>query len=85
MKLQKRLASRLFKCSKKKIRLDPERAEDIKESITKLDIRGLISTGAIIKVKKPGPSRVRARKRKQQQAKGRRRGYGSRKGTKNAK
>jgi large subunit ribosomal protein L19e len=81
MNLQKRLAARLLKVSPKKIRLDPERLEDIKESITKLDIRGLISTKAITKSKKPGPSRSRARKKALQRVKGRQRGHGSRKGT----
>ena len=81
MKLQKRLAARLMKVSPKKIKLDPERLEDIKESITKLDIRGLISTKAITKSKKPGQSRGRARKKSEQRVKGRQKGHGSRKGT----
>tara|TARA_Y100000310_G_scaffold310852_1_gene356561 strand:+ start:12181 stop:12621 length:441 start_codon:yes stop_codon:yes gene_type:complete len=85
MNLQKRLASRILKVSPKKIKFNLDSEEDVKESITKLDVRGLISRKTIIKIKKPGPSKARARKRQQQQGKGRRRGHGSRKGTKNAR
>ena len=85
MQIQKKLAAQILKCSPKKIRLDPDRLEDIKESITKADIRSLIIDGAIYKVKKKGPSRARIRHMKRQKSKGRRKGFGSRKGRKYAK
>ena len=47
--LQKRLAAQMLKCSQKKIKVDETRLEDIKEAITKRDIRGLISENAITK------------------------------------
>ena len=51
MKLQKRLAARITKRSAKKIKLDSDKLDDVKEAITKVDIRGLIADGAI-KLKK---------------------------------
>jgi len=66
LRLQKRLASRLLKSSKKRIRLDPARLIDISEAITKTDMRELISEGAVKAKQKKGVSRVRANKRKTQ-------------------
>jgi large subunit ribosomal protein L19e len=47
LKVQKRLAADILKCSIKKIKIDQSRLEDIKESITKKDIRTLIKEGAV--------------------------------------
>ncbi len=80
LKIQKRLAAKVFKTSKSKVTLDPDRLEDIKESITTVDIKSLIKDKAIMKRKTSGPSRVRARKRQEQRTKGNRKGHGSRKG-----
>ena len=85
MKLQKRLAAQVIGCSPKKILFDDTRLDDIKEAITKADIRHLISSGTIIALQKKGISRGRANKRKRQKSKGRRRGHGSRKGRFNAR
>ncbi|MBW2991954.1 50S ribosomal protein L19e [Candidatus Woesearchaeota archaeon] len=85
LKLQKRLAGEVLKTSKKHIRIDPASAADVKEAITKADIRGLIGRGAIIAKPIKSLSRGRARQRKLQKSKGRRRGYGSRKGKYNAR
>ncbi|MBN2052192.1 50S ribosomal protein L19e [Candidatus Woesearchaeota archaeon] len=80
LKLQKRLASIILHCSPKRIVFDPARLEDIKEAITKTDIRLLIGEGVISRRQEVGVSRVRANKRKRQKSKGLRRGEGSRKG-----
>lgn len=80
LKIQKRLAADVMKTSKSKIRFDTERLQDIKESITKVDIRNLIVDKAIYKMPPVGPSRGRARKQQEQKAKGKRKGHGSRKG-----
>jgi large subunit ribosomal protein L19e len=85
LKLQKKLAAQLLKCSKKRINLDTTRLEDIKEAITKADIRSLISEGAIKKKPSKNISRVRARKISIQKSKGRRKGKGKRKGKKTAR
>jgi len=82
---QKRLAARILKCSKKRVRFDPDRLEDIKEAITKIDIKGLIKDNAIRKIAARGVSRGRARKRLVQRRKGKQRGEGSRKGSRGAR
>lgn len=79
MKLQRRLAARILKCSPKRVFIDPTKLTDIKEAITKTDIRGLIKAGAIRKIPKRGISRSRTRKRRQHLRK-RHRGPGSKKG-----
>ncbi len=83
--LQKRLAASVIGCSEKRIRFDTSRLDEIKETITKADIRGLIKDNAIIIKKKKSSSRFRARARKKQKSKGRQKGFGSRKGKKTAR
>ncbi len=85
MKVQKRLAAEVLKCSKNRIVFDSSRLSEIKEAITKGDIRKLIADGAISKLQKKGISNVRAKKLAAQKSKGRRKRRGSRKGTKNAR
>jgi len=80
LSLQKRLAASVLKCSEKRVSLDPKRLEDIKEAITKTDIRLLVGEGAIKGMQKKGVSRVRANKLKRQKSKGQRKGKGSKKG-----
>jgi len=80
--VQKRLAAQILKCSPDRVWVDPERLEEIKEAITKQDIRVLIGNKLIIKRQIKGQSRVRARKKLVQKRKGRQKGKGSRKGTK---
>lgn len=85
LSLQKRLAASLLKCSEKKIALDTEKLEEIKEAITKDDIRILISNKIITRKQDTGVSRHRARKRQVQRKKGRQKGHGTRKGRPNAR
>lgn len=85
MMVQKRLAAEVLKCSKKRIVFDSSRLSEIKEAITKQDIRKLIADGAISKLQKKGISNVRTKKIAIQKAKGRRKRRGSRKGGKNAR
>lgn len=85
LNVQKRLAAQVLKCSPKRVTFDGERLTEIKEGITKGDIRSLIKQGAIQVVQKKGISRLRAKERQSQRKKGRQRGHGSRKGTKNAR
>jgi len=82
---QKKLASDVLKISKEKVWLDVTRLEEIKEAITKADIRSLIKDKAIKGKKIVGTSRSRARKIQVQKLKGRRRGDGSRKSATNAR
>ena len=82
---QKVLAAGLLKCSKKRVIFDIERLEEIKEAITKADLRGLIKDKAISSKPIKGISRGRARKRQEQRRKGRQKGHSSKKGKKTAR
>jgi large subunit ribosomal protein L19e len=79
-KIQKKLAAKISKRSAKKVKLDPDRLDDIKEAITRADVKGLIKDNAIFLEQKTGVSRSRAKKIHSQRVKGRQRGHGSRKG-----
>ena len=85
LKIQKRLAAQILKSSENDIWLDSNRLDEIKEAITKADVKSLIKDKAIKARKIRGISRYRARKRKKQKSKGRRRGSGSLKGSKGAR
>lgn len=82
---QKTLSAKILKCSKKRVTFDTERLDEIKEAITRADIRSLIKDEAIIAKPIKGISRARARKRQKQRRKGKQRGHGSRKGKKTAR
>lgn len=83
--IQKRLAAQIFKCSPKNVWLDSDRSKEIKEAITKIDIKNLIKEGMIARQKIPHQSRANARKSHAQKVKGRKSGKGSRKGSPNAR
>ncbi|RZN73100.1 MAG: 50S ribosomal protein L19e [Candidatus Methanolliviera hydrocarbonicum] len=85
LSMQKNLAAKVMKIGKNRVRLDPEKGEDIAVAITRDDIRGLIEDGAIKKVQKKGVSRGRARERDAKRTYGHRKGHGKRKGAKNAR
>lgn len=85
LNIQKRLASQILKCSEKRIVFDTDRLDEIKEAITKADIRALIKKEAIRRKPIKSISRGRARKIRVQKIKGRQKGHGSRKGKKRAR
>ena len=85
LKVQKRLAASVLKCSKSRIKLDSERLDEIKEAITKVDIKALIIDNAISRKPVNNTSRFRARKKIIQKRKGRQKGPGSRKGKRTAR
>jgi len=80
LKVQKRLASQIFNCSPDRVVFDDNRLDDIKQAITKRDLRLLIGDGAITKKAGNFTSRVRANKLASQKRKGRRAGPGTVKG-----
>jgi len=80
LNVQKRLAASILKASPKRVWFDEERLSDIKESITKQDLKGLIVDGAIRLKPVQSISRGRVRQKKKQKSKGRQKGHGSRKG-----
>ena len=83
--VQRRLAGDLLDCSQKRVSFDQSRLNDIKEAITKADIKALIREKAINEVPVKGISRLRAKIRHAQRVKGRQRGHGKRKGRKTAR
>jgi len=85
LNIQKRLASQTLKCSEKRIVFDTDRLDEIKEAITKADIRALVKKDAIRRKPMKSISRGRARKIRIQKIKGRQKGHGSRKGRKTAR
>jgi large subunit ribosomal protein L19e len=82
---QKILAAKVAGVGLSRVILDPLRYEDIKEALTKEDIRSLIKQGAIKILPARFPSRHRARARHAQQKKGRQMGHGTRRGSKYAR
>ena len=83
--VQKRLAAGIFGCSPKKVVFDAERLAEIKEAITKSDLRALIDQGAIRRLPARGVSKSRIRVAQEQKSKNRRKGHGSRKGAAGAR
>lgn len=82
---QKRLAAKILKVSAKKVVFDNTRLDEIKEAITKQDLRTLVGQGAISLRKTSQQSRGRARLKAIQKSKGRQKGLGTRKGKKTAR
>jgi len=82
---KRRIAAEVLKIGKDRVYFDPDRLADIKEAITKADIRKLIQEYAIQAKPTIGNSRARIRKNKEQKKKGRQKGPGSRKGKKKAR
>ena len=84
-KIQKKLAAKVAKKSLKKIKLDMTKYDEIKEAITRVDIKALIKSGVISVEQDKGVSRSRAKKNRKQRVLGRKKGHGSRKGSANAR
>ncbi|MCK5031316.1 MAG: 50S ribosomal protein L19e [Thermoplasmatales archaeon] len=82
---QRRMASTLLKCGANRVWMDHDRIDEIAKAVTKDDIRILIRGRAIESKQKKGTSRGRKKFNAEQKKKGRRRGYGSRKGAKYAR
>jgi len=85
LQVQRRIAADILKAGINRVSFDESRLNEIKEAITKADLRNLINDGAIILNQINGKSNFRSNKLKIQRRKGKRRGMGSRKGTKTAR
>ncbi|KAF4342709.1 translational activator GCN1 [Fusarium beomiforme] len=81
----KRLASSVIGCGKRKIWLDPNEQSEISNANSRQTIRKLISDGLIIRKPVTQHSRSRARELNLARREGRHRGYGKRKGTADAR
>lgn len=77
---KKRLAADILDVGVQRIRIDPERAEDVEMAITRSEIRRLIHEGAIKALPEKSQSSLRARTLAAKKKSGRRSGPGSRKG-----
>jgi large subunit ribosomal protein L19e len=82
---QRRVAADMLKCGVNRVWIDPLRIEDVAEAVTRADVRSLIKTKAIRAHQKRGISSGRAKYIANQKKKGKRKGHGSRKGTKYAR
>ncbi len=82
---QKRIAAQVLKVGVTRVWIDNEKISEVKEAVTKHDIRSLINEGIIKAKPVTGVSRVRARKRMVQRSKGRQTQAGSRKGKRTAR
>lgn len=82
---QRRIAAALLKCGENRVWFDPERLSDIENAISREDLRGLITDGAVKAHQKKGVSRGRARIRTAQRSYGHRKGAGRRKGAAGAR
>ncbi|KAL6474928.1 hypothetical protein MHYP_G00159680 [Metynnis hypsauchen] len=85
LRLQKRLASSVLRCGKKKVWLDPNETNEIANANSRQQIRKLVKDGLIIKKPVTVHSRARCRKNTMARRKGRHMGVGKRKGTANAR
>tara|TARA_B100001971_G_scaffold71783_1_gene66177 strand:+ start:551 stop:988 length:438 start_codon:yes stop_codon:yes gene_type:complete len=81
---KKRMAADVLNVGKKRVKFDPDSAEDIFDAITRESIRGLASSNVISVKPKKGVSRGRVRKRRISLKK-RGKGAGSKKGAKGAR
>lgn len=82
---QKRIVAAILKCGVNRVWFDPTRLSDIENAISREDLRGLVTDGAIKARQKKGVSRGRARARIAQRAYGHRKGAGKRKGAAGAR
>ncbi len=85
LKNQRKIAAGVLNIGVNRVWFDEDRLEEIKEAITKSDIRGLINDKAIQAKPEVGNSRSRVRKRLIQKRKGRLQGKGKRQGKKSAR
>lgn len=79
------MAAEILGVGEERVWIDPERAEDVANAITREEIKRLIKEGVIRKIKDQGVSRARARIAHEKRRRGRRRGVGSRSGASGAR
>ncbi|MFQ6129595.1 MAG: 50S ribosomal protein L19e [Candidatus Hadarchaeaceae archaeon] len=82
---QRRLAADILGVGINRVWVDPNRAADVSAAISREDVRRLIRQGAIKAKPELGISRGRFRRRVAKRRRGRRRGVGSRSGTRKAR
>lgn len=85
LRSQRRLAAEILKVGINRVRISPDRIEDVETAISREEIRKLIHEGVIRPAPKKGVSRARARILHEKKKKGLRRGPGKRSGSARAK
>jgi large subunit ribosomal protein L19e len=85
LKSQRQMAAKILKVGEHRVWIDPEKIDDVEIAISRREIRTLIHNKVIQKRPEKGVSRARARIIHSKKKIGRRRGQGSRSGSKNAK
>ena len=85
LSMQKRLAAEVLGVGVSRIRIDPERIEDVEAALRREDIKRLIKEGVIWVEQARRNSRGRWKERREKRKKGHRRGLGKRKGAKDAR
>ncbi|KAI9810694.1 MAG: translational activator of GCN4 [Phylliscum demangeonii] len=85
LRTQKRLAASVVGCGKRKIWLDPNEISEISNANSRQTIRKLVADGLIIRKPVTMHSRARARALNEARRLSRHRGFGKRKGTKDAR
>jgi large subunit ribosomal protein L19e len=79
------MAAEILKIGENRVWIDPERTDDVELAITREEIRRLIHEKVIRKIPEKGVSRARTRTLHEKKKEGKRRGHGSRSGTKGAR
>nr|UXY86983.1 60S ribosomal protein L19 [Cryptomonas paramecium] len=85
MDFQKKVASRILGCGKRKIWIDPNEKKEILLSNNRINIIKMIKRGHILKKNLNHRSNLKFKTRKESSAKGRHHGIGKKKGTSNAR
>ncbi|MCL4124217.1 UNVERIFIED_CONTAM: hypothetical protein GTU68_003092 [Idotea baltica] len=85
LKSQKRLASEVLKCGKKRVWIDPSEVEQVGQANSRVFVRKLIKDGLIMKRKPVVHSRARARRHLEAKRLGRHTGAGKRRGTRESR
>lgn len=85
LRLQRRLASVVLKCGKRKVWIDPNESSSISSANSRQTVRKLVASHLIRKKPYVVHSRARARKHLEAKRKGRHTGTGKRKGTRDAR
>ncbi|HJJ26835.1 MAG TPA: 50S ribosomal protein L19e [Methanocorpusculum sp.] len=82
---QRKLAAKILDCGENRVWIDPEKAADVQNAMSREDVRGLIESGAISTHQKKGISRGRVRARMAKRSYGHGKGAGKRSGAKGAR
>jgi large subunit ribosomal protein L19e len=82
---QRRLAAQILKVGQNRVRIDPERMDDVEVAITREEVKKLIHEKVITSLPEKGVSRARAKTIQEKKRRGRRKGPGSHGGSGHAR